>query len=366
MYSLTPGFRLPGIQRALSPAETVMTKVNAGAGAALMASVSLGQSPPGWAFTAIAGIGGLINFAPGQRSIGRWAAVGARYLRERAATPDLATSQGATMTWTLYPHHGTMQDPYMRERWHVGFARALDYVAAQSRSAGLQVLVTHHAEVGESTAHTQTISVHIPKTVATRPDRALSAIERELSRLGALTEVTPDPAPALCERSTAWVALEDGRYASTARITGWPAETGGDLMANLLLDQHRPLRARQHKNRSLAVLYRPLPRVQARRSAKFGRALGDAANTDAVKQDAHTENSNTVHTALVQGATLVDVDAYLTVWGDSPESVEEARHAAYLDADEHRISLDWLSGQQHRAHVMTSPHAAASRKGAIL
>ncbi|MHA4772884.1 hypothetical protein L1085_000015 [Streptomyces sp. MSC1_001] len=34
-------------------------------------------------------------------------------------------------------------------------------------------------------------------------------------------------------------------------------------------------------------------------------------------------------------------------------------------ADRHRIQLDWLTGQQHRAHVMTTPHGASTRKGAI-
>ncbi len=68
----------------------------------------------------------------------------------------------------------------------------------------------------------------------------------------------------------------------------------------------------------------------------------------------------------MQGATLVDVDAYLTVWGDSPETVTDARWQASLTADRHRIRLDWLAGQQHRAHVMTTPHGASTRKGVIL
>ncbi|MFF1401243.1 hypothetical protein ACFVZD_47080, partial [Streptomyces sp. NPDC058287] len=60
MYSLTPGFRFPAIQRGLSPAEVVLTKVNAGAGAALVTSAMV-QQPPVWAFGIVAGIAGLIN-----------------------------------------------------------------------------------------------------------------------------------------------------------------------------------------------------------------------------------------------------------------------------------------------------------------
>ena len=33
MYSLTPGYRIPAVQRGLSPLETLLTKANAGAGA---------------------------------------------------------------------------------------------------------------------------------------------------------------------------------------------------------------------------------------------------------------------------------------------------------------------------------------------
>ncbi|MFI9082136.1 hypothetical protein ACIGW8_37900 [Streptomyces sioyaensis] len=366
MYSLTPGFRFPAIQRGLSPAEVVLTKLNAGAGATLMASAMAVQPPPVWAFGIIAGIGGLINVAPGRRSVARWAAVGVRHWRERRATPDLAKSAGTTRTWTLYPYHGTIQDPYQRASFHAAFSRALTYVAGQSRTAGIQVHVTHHAEVGDVTAHTQTISVHIPKNLMARPERVFATIEREFTALGALAEVTPASAPALGDRTSTWAALEDGRYAATARITAWPAETGGDLMANLLLAQHRPLRDRRQKNRSISVLYRPLPLAQARRSAKLWKAAGEAFTTDQVKQDGHAQTSSTVHDALVQGATLVDLDAYLTVWGQSPEHVTEARDDAQLDADEHRLRLDWLSGQQHRAHVMTTPHGASTRKGAIL
>jgi hypothetical protein len=76
--------------------------------------------------------------------------------------------------------------------------------------------------------------------------------------------------------------------------------------------------------------------------------------------------SSTAHGALVEGAALVDLDAYMTVWADSPESVTDARWTASLTADRHRIRLDWLTGQQHRAHIMTTPHGASTQKGAIL
>lgn len=365
MYSLTPGFRVPAIQRGLSPTEVVLTKANAGAGAAIMASALI-QQPPVWWFGAVAGVAALINVSPGRRSIARWATVGVRHLRERRTTPDLATSAGTTRTWTLYPYHGTMQDPYQRATFHEAFSRALTYVAGQSRTAGIQVHVTHHATVGDATAHTQTISVYIPKSLIARPERVFATIEREFTSLGALTEVEPEPVPAVGDRAGGWVALDDGRYASTARITAWPTETGGDLMANFLLGQDRPLRDRQQKERSISVLYRPMPVAQARRSARLSTAAGEAFTTDKVKADARAQSSGSVHDALVQGATLVDIDAYLTVWGESPEHVEEAVFDAQLDADEHRLRLDWLTGQQHRAHVMTTPHGASTRKGAIL
>ncbi|MFD3941786.1 hypothetical protein [Streptomyces sp. NPDC058579] len=356
MYSLSPGYRVPALQRGLSPAEIVLTKLNAGAGGAVLASALL-TPPPIWTFGAVAGTALLLNVAAGRRSLARWATVGVRHLRERS-TPDLATTSGLTWTWTLYPHHGTMQDPLTREAFHDGFARALTFAAGQARVAGIQLHVTHHSTAGEHTSHTQTITVHIPKGLVGYPDRVMSTIGGELAALGVLTDATPDDVPELTDRAAGWVEFEDGRYAATARITAWPSETGGDMMPRLLLGEQA--------ERSLSVLYRPLPAAQSRRSARWQAAAAGAFTTDPVKQDAHSAHSGTTHGALVAGACLVDIDAYLTVWADSAESVSDARWDADLAADRHRIGLDWLTGQQPRAHLMTTPHGAPTRKGAIL
>ncbi|MER0485095.1 hypothetical protein ABR737_43395 [Streptomyces sp. Edi2] len=360
MYSLSPGYRVPAIQRGLSPAEIVLTKTNAGAGAAILASAMINQ-PPAWAFGVVAGIAGLINIAPGPRSVARWATVGVRLWRDRT-TPNLVTSTGTTRTWTLYPHHGTMQDPYHRAAFHEAFAKALTFAAGQARSAGIQVHVTHHATAGDYTTHTQTISVHIPKGLVGHPERVINTIESELAALGVLTPVTPEPVPAACDRASTWAAFDDGSHAATARITAWPSETDGDLMPKLLLGRSDD----RTTDRSLAVLYRPLPAAQSRRSAKWQSAAAGAFTTDQVKKDADEAASGSTHGALVQGDCLVDIDAYLTVWGDSPEAVTDARWDTSLIADRHRITLDWLTGQQQRAHVMTTPHGAATQKGAIL
>ncbi|MEV0695285.1 hypothetical protein [Streptomyces sp. NPDC050388] len=357
MYSLTPGYRVPALQRGLSPAETLLTKANAGVGGAVLMSAML-TPPPAWTFGAVGAAAALLNLAPGPRSLARWAAVGYRHLRERTAPDTMATGAGVTTTWTLYPEHGTMQDPQQRAAFHEAFSRALAFAGDQARGAGLQVHVTHHAAVGDYTAHTQTLSVHVPKGLVGRPARVVDTLAHEFAGLGVLTPVEPGPVPAVTARGPGWVGLGDGRYASTARITAWPEETGGDLMPKLLLGHGT--------DRSLAVLYRPLPAGQSRRSAKWQRAASEAFTTDKVKQDTHDLASGTTHGALVQGATLVDLDAYLTVWGDSPEAVTDARWQACLTADRHRIRLDWLTGQQHRAHVMTTPHGASTRKGAIL
>ncbi|MEV5249869.1 hypothetical protein [Streptomyces werraensis] len=358
MYSLTPGYRVPALQRGLSPAETLLTKVNAGVGGAVLMSAML-TPPPAWTFGAVGATAALLNFAPGPRSLARWAAVGYRRLRERTAPAAMTASPGATATWALYPKHGTMQDAQTRAAWHEAFSRALVFAGDQARTAGIQIHVTHHATVGEYTDHTQTISVHVPKGLVGQPSRVVDTLAHELAGLGVLTEVEPEPLPVVTERGPGWVALEDGRHASTARITAWPDETGGDLMPQLLLGQGA-------EERSLAVLYRPLPTGQARRSAKWQRAASEAFVTDKIKADANDLASSAMHGALVQGATLVDIDAYLTVWGTSPEAVTDARWQATLTADRHRLRLDWLTGQQHRAHVMTTPHGASTRKGAIL
>ncbi|MFF3166784.1 hypothetical protein [Streptomyces sp. NPDC003273] len=357
MYSLTPGYRIPALQRGLSPAETLLTKINAGAGSAILASAML-TPPPVWTFGAVGAAAALLNLAPGPRSIGRWAAVGYRHLRERTAPAAMSTRAGATATWALNPEHGTMQDAARRAAFHDAFSRALTFTAGQARTAGIQVHVTHHATVGDHTAHTQTISVHVPKGLVGQPARVLDTLAGEFAALGALIPLTPEPVPDVTERGPGWVALDDGRYAATARITAWPEETGGDLMPRLLLGQEA--------DRSLAVLYRPLPAAQSRRSAKWQAAAAGAFTTDKVKAATHEIASHTAHGALVQGDTLVDLDAYLTVWGDSPEAVTDARWQATLTADRHRIHLDWLPGQQHRAHVMTTPHGASTQKGAIL
>ncbi|PWI05698.1 hypothetical protein DIZ27_37860 [Streptomyces sp. NWU339] len=357
MYSLTPGYRVPALQRGLSPAETLLTKANAGVGGAVLMSAML-TPPPAWTFGAVGAAAALFNVAPGPRSLARWAAVGYRRLRERTAPASMATGAGVTTTWTLYPEHGTMQDPQQRAAFHEAFSRALAFAGDQARGAGLQVHITHHAAVGDYTAHTQTLSVHVPKGLVGRPARVVDTLAHEFAGLGVLTPVEPGPVPAVTARGPGWVGLDDGRHASTARITAWPEETGGDLMPKLLLGHGT--------DRSLAVLYRPLPAGQSRRSAKWQRAASEAFTTDKVKQDTHDLASTATHGALVQGATLVDLDAYLTVWGDSPEAVTDARWQACLTADRHRIRLDWLTGQQHRAHVMTTPHGASTRKGAIL
>ncbi|MEU9616261.1 hypothetical protein AB0D56_32660 [Streptomyces sp. NPDC048209] len=355
MYSLTPGYRVPALQRGLSPAESMLTKTNAVAGSAVLMSAML-TPPPVWMFGAVGAAAAVLNLTPGPRSIGRWAAVGYRRVRERTAPDSMTTRPGTTRTWTLYPHHGTMQDPHRRAEFHAAFARALNFAGEQARNAGIQVHVTHHSVVGATTDHTQTISVHVPKGLA--PARVVDTLEGEFAALGTLASLELEPVPEVIERGPGWAALDDGRYAATARITGWPEESGGDLMPRLLLGQDA--------SRSLAVLYRPLPPAQSRRSARWQRAAGEAFTTDKIKADAQDLASGTTHGALVQGATLVDLDAYLTVWGESPEDVTDARWQASLTADRHRIRLDWLTGQQHRAHVMTTPHGASTQKGAIL
>ncbi|MFJ9099543.1 hypothetical protein ACIRJM_13790 [Streptomyces sp. NPDC102405] len=357
MYSLTPGYRIPALQRGLSPAETLLTRVNAGVGSAVLASAMF-SPPPMWAFGAVGAAAALLNLAPGPRSVARWATVGYRHLRERSVPAAMTNQPGATASWALYPDHGTMQDDLSRTAFHEAFSKALTFAGGQARQAGIQVHVTHHAAVGEFTDHTQTISVHVPKRLVEQPDRILATLEGEFARFGALTPIDPEPLPAVADRGSGWVGLEGGRYTATARVTGWPDETAGDLMGKFLLDGQA--------ERSFAVLYRPLPVGLSRRSAKWQRAASEAFTADKVKQDAHDIASDTTHGALVQGATLVDLDAYLTVWGDSPEAVTDARWQASLAADGHRISLDWLPGQQHRAHVMTTPHGASTRKGAIL
>lgn len=357
MYSLTPGYRIPALQRGLSPVETLMTKANAGVGGAVLMSAML-TPPPIWTFGAVGATAALLNLAPGPRSVVRWAAVGYRRLRERTAPAAMTASPGATTTWTLYPEHGTMQDPQLRAAWHEAFSRALAFASGQARTVGIQVHVAHHISVGEYTEHAQTLSVHVPKGLVGQPARVVDTLAHEVAGLGVLTPVKPEPAPAVVEQGPGWVRLDDDRYATTARITAWPDETDGDLMPKLLLGQGT--------DRSLAVLYRPLPAAQSRRSAKWQHAAAEAFITDKVKADAHDLARSTTHGALVQGATLVDIDAYLTVWGDSPEAVTDARWQASLMADRHRIRLDWLPGQQHRAYVMTTPHGASTRKGAIL
>lgn len=358
MYALTPGYRIPALQRGLSPLETLLTKANAGVGGAILMSAMI-SPPPVWAFGAVGAAAAVLNVAPGPRSIARWATVGYRHVRERTLPHSALAQPGETQAWALHPEHGTMQDPQRRAAFHEGFSRALAFAGGQARTAGIQVHVTHHATAADHTTHTQTISVHVPKGLVGHPARVIDTLEGEFAALGTLTPITPDPIPTVTGRGSGWAALDGGRFAATARVTAWPEETGGDLMPKLLLGG-------QDTDRSFAVLYRPLPPGQSRRSAKWQRAAAEAFTTDKVKQDAHEIANGAMHGALVQGATLVDLDAYLTVWGDSPNTVIDARWQASLAADRHRIHLDWLTGQQHRAHVMTTPHGASTRKGAIL
>lgn len=52
MYSLTPGYRVPALQRGLSPVEALLTKANAGVGGAILMSAVL-TPPPIWTFGAV-------------------------------------------------------------------------------------------------------------------------------------------------------------------------------------------------------------------------------------------------------------------------------------------------------------------------
>ncbi|MFD8263692.1 hypothetical protein ACFV19_33460 [Streptomyces griseoluteus] len=357
MYSLTPGYRIPALQRGLSSTETLLTKINAGVAGAVLMSALL-TPPPVWAFGAVGAAAAVLNMSPGPRSTGRWAAVGYRRLRERTAPVRAMIQPGETATWALYPHHGVMQDAVDRAQFHDAISRALTFAGSQARTAGVQVHLTHHAAVGEYTDHAQTVSVHVPRGLVGSPARVLDTLADEFGAMGALTRTTPDPVPVVTGRGPGWVELGDRRFAATARVTSWPDEAGGDLMPRMLLGQPA--------DRSFAVLYRPLPVGQSRRSAKWQKAVSEAFTTDKIKADTQDLASASTHDALVQGATLVDLDAYLTVWGDSPDSVTAARWQLTLDADRHRITLDWLAGQQHRAHLMTTPHGASTKKGAVL
>ncbi|MFB9594049.1 hypothetical protein [Streptomyces racemochromogenes] len=365
MYSLRSGYRLPGVQRGLSPVERLLTKANAGLGGALLASTLL-TPPPMWTLGAVAGAAAVLNVAPGPRSVARWVAVGYRYLRERTVPAAMTDRPGATESWHLYPDHGTMQDPHRRAAWHDAFAATLVLAATQARQAGIQVHVTHHADVTDCTAHTQTVSVHIPRGLVGQPDRVIARMEAEFSRLGVLTPLEPEPVPTVTERGAAWVCLDGDHYASTARITGWPDETDGKLMGRLLLGDRTQTSDHYATDRSLSVLYRPLPPGQSRRSAQMQDAAAGAFTTNKIKQAEYAAASGGVLGELVDGATLVDIDAYMTVWGDSPEAVADARWQADLAAGLQRVRLDWLTGQQHRAHLMTSPHGASTAKGAVL
>ncbi|MFI5987388.1 hypothetical protein ACIBEA_41795 [Streptomyces sp. NPDC051555] len=358
MYSLNPGHRLPALQRGLTNAESAATKAVLGVGGILSASTLI-TPPPVWSWGVLGAAAAVVGVAPGPRSIARWAAVGYRHLTERG-TPDSLTAQaGEVATWALYPEHGTMQDPHRRAEWHAAFGRALAYAGAQARTDGIQILATHHADVTDHTAHTQTLSVFVPHSVGGA--RILDRIEGQLAGLGVLTPVDPEPVPDLVERAPGWVALGDGEYAATARIVGWPDKADGDLMTRLLLGA-----AEDARSRSVSVMYRPLTPAQSRRSAKWGGALTAAILTDGVQKDAAELESESTHGELVQGAVMVDLDAYLTVWGDSPGDVMDARHQAQQLTDRLDLELDWLVGQQHRAHLMTTPHAVTTRKGATL
>lgn len=176
MYSLTPGYRVPAVQRGLSPAETLLTKLNTTAAGAILMSAMV-TPPPLWTFGVVGAAAAVLNIAPGPRSAARWAAVGYRHLRESTVPHSVTERPGATMTWALYPEHGTMQDPLRRAQFHEAFSRALTFAGGQARAAGIQVRVTHHATVGDCTHHTQTISVHVPKGLVGQPARILGTLE---------------------------------------------------------------------------------------------------------------------------------------------------------------------------------------------
>ncbi|MEV6726991.1 hypothetical protein AB0M94_39485 [Streptomyces xanthochromogenes] len=369
MYSLATGFRIPVLQYGLSPTESLLTKINGGALAAAIAAAALSPPPAAWPFGVVGAGAALLNAAPGPRSIARWGAVGYRRLREHTAPASMTAARGETVTWELYPDHGTMQNPAKRASFHAAVDQALRFVSDQARTAGIQVHVTHHAITGDYTTHTQTVSVHIPKGLVASPARVLETLEDEFAGLGALMRVEPEPIPTVTEQGSGWVALDDDRYASTARITGWPPRDDGTLIRKFLLGDERPPRDAARDvvpERSMAVLYRPLTQRRSRWLTRIQEAANGAFTTDPIEKEKIAIESDGRHDAMVAGEVLVDVDAYITVWGHNPDSVSAARWTMTRLADRHRIRLDWLAGQQHRAHVMTSAHAVSTRKGSVL
>ncbi|MET9366101.1 hypothetical protein ABZX93_35095 [Streptomyces sp. NPDC006632] len=366
MYSLSPGFRVPALQRGLSPAESLLTKLNLGVGGAVLMSAAI-SPPPAWAFGAVGVGAALLNVAPGPRSIARWAGVGYRRIREATAPASMVKPKGETVTWELYPQQGTMHDGVRRMAFHAAVSRALTFASTQARTAGIQIHVTHHAVMGDCTTHTQTVSVHVPKALSAQPARILGTLQGEFAALGDLIPIEPDPIPDVTEQGPGWVLLDDGRYASTARITGWPADTDGTLIPQLLLGPDTTTGTDQSviPERSFAVLYRPLTLRTSRRSTVLQDAANGAFKTGIEKEQFAAESSAR-RDAMVLGDALVDLDAYITVWGHSPDGITAARDLMSLTADRFRIGLDWLTGQQHRAHVMTSAHGASTQKGAVL
>ncbi|MGW5531804.1 hypothetical protein [Streptomyces xanthochromogenes] len=367
MYSLSPGFRIPALQRGLSPTESLLTKLNAGVGGAVLMSAAI-TPPPAWAFGAVGVGAALLNAAPGPRSIARWAGVGYRRLREDTAPASMTSARGGkSVTWELYPRQGTMHAAHRRVAFHAAIGRALTFASTQARVPGIQIHVTHHAVLGDCTTHTQTVSLHVPKAVSAVPARILGTLEGEFASLGDLIPIEPDPVPSVTDRGPGWVLLDDGRYASTARVTGWPADSDGTLMQEFLLGTDTTLGTDQSviPERAFAVLYRPLTLRTSRRATVLQDAANGAFKTGIEKEQLAAESSGR-RDAMIMGDTLVDLDAYLTVYGHSPEGISAARSQMDLMVDRHRISLDWLAGQQHRAHVMTSAHGASTQKGAVL
>ncbi|CAM5667963.1 hypothetical protein [Streptomyces parvulus] len=117
-------------------------------------------------------------------------------------------------------------------------------------------------------------------------------------------------------------------------------------------------------DRSLAVLYRPLPAGQSRRSAKWQSAASEAfTDGSKVKADTHGLANATTH-----GARLMAPPSSTPT--PTSRSGQTAPRPSPMPAGKDpccsptgTASASTGSGRQHRAHAMTTPHGASTRKG---
>jgi len=282
-----------------------------------------------------------------------------RYLREELALAPSARSVQSYLD--LVDEAGPLQQ---RHKTYLAVQVAAPPAARPARDAPACALLLE--EVRRLVPHLE--AAGIPVAGALTPRLVALALRSAFDPVSITTTAgrTPgDPSSEGCGPEAAWpLALEerwsslrtDGAVHATYWVQEWPrSEVGADFLAPLLLTQQCV--------RTVAVTMEPVPPLRAQREVE-AHQTGDDAD-DALRsrwgfrigsrRRREREHMSRREEELAAGHTDVRFSGYVTVTGSSDEELERACAEVELTAQQSRLDLRRLHGEQCGAFTFTLP-----------